>query len=192
GRSLQCDTAPDGATFTATGLFGPRTQTSDYVYRPAPASASSLRINCTSFTGAGNVSVIITGYSEPVPGAVAIYSPAELGANAIVLPASGNTALASIIDARGAKQATLYANCSQIADFYSWPYAEDGVTTAMLVALVQGVPAATTVIVQLSSEAVISYAGGAGTITNSKYFPQRAVAFQFHNTTATPGTATAR
>jgi hypothetical protein len=119
------------------------------------------------------------------------YSPAQLGANAITLPASASTALTNIIDMRGVKQMTLVGSCTQVVNNNITVYAEDG-TTVMLGGTIAGSTGASANILNtMGSESTLSYVSGGTNLANLK-FPLRALSFSWTNTTATPGTCTAR
>ncbi|VVB52848.1 Uncharacterised protein [uncultured archaeon] len=192
GLSIQADTSTDGTTWTSAGLFGPRTQLSDYVFRPS-SSITAVRVNITNFVGTGIVSVNVIGYDAPVFGAAAIYSPVELGANAITLPASGTTVNTNTIDMRGAKEAVIYANPTQAANILQYVYAEDG-TTPLLNGLnfATGMPANVWGSWRFGSESSPLSGQGSGTLINNLFFPLRALAFGWTNTTPTVGTVVAR
>lgn len=119
------------------------------------------------------------------------YSPSQLGMNAVTLPLSSTTGLSNIIDTRGAREFTLLWACTQNAHPNIQVYAEDGATTVF----------GPQVIVTSEGVAGDSLAVGSevapSTLLNKTIavpirLPQRALAFQFGNETATAGTCTAR
>lgn len=117
------------------------------------------------------------------------FSPTQLGVNAITLPASASTANTNIIDTRGVKQLTLDYNCTQSVNVNLNGFAEDGVTQKLGVQIVAGAVAGN-VQAYLSSEQIP--VASSGTISTQVKFPQRAVSFNWVNTTAVAGTCTAR
>lgn len=119
------------------------------------------------------------------------YSPTQLGANAVTLPASSSTALTNIIDMRGAKSATLVSICTQIVNIQITFYAEDGATAAGGPYSAMTNVAAAGNSMHIGSESSIISAGGTASIVGIT-LPQRALAFDWNNTTATAGTCTAR
>lgn len=135
------------------------------------------------------------GYGQSVTGSTTIYTPAQLGANALTEPGSSTSALTNIIDTRGVKQAVLHYNCTQGAISVNiQTYAEDGVTTLALVTPVTATAAATAAFITIGSES--NPAINTGTLATPPAgvvrFPQRALAFSFTNASVTAGTCTAR
>jgi hypothetical protein len=121
-------------------------------------------------------------------------SPTQLGVNALTEPGAGTSALSTIIDTRGVRQATLAFSCTNGAITLNvQTYSEDGTTTSVLSSPVSGVAAATLAQVTIGSESNPTTSTGtlatppAGVIR----FPQRALAFSFTNA-GTAGTCTAR
>lgn len=118
------------------------------------------------------------------------YNPTDLGVNGIALPPSGTTALSNIIDMRGVKQATLLGSCTQAIIIQANEYAEDGITPIFTGVQLNLAPAVTAILVHIGSEQLLALNGNAAMQTFE--FPQRALAFSFMNSTANPGTCTAR
>jgi len=126
-------------------------------------------------------------------GQFASCSPAQLGVNALTEPGSGTTALSSIIDTRGAKQATLNVNCTQgTITLNVQTYAEDGATTLALIAPITGAAAAANIQLVIGSESNPASNTVAPTANIIIRLPQRALAFSFTNASVTAGTCTAR
>jgi hypothetical protein len=125
-------------------------------------------------------------------------SPTQLGVNALTLPANPSaSALSTIIDTRGAKEATLSWSCTAAAMTMTLniqTYAEDGTTTLALVSPVSAVATATNTLTTIGSES--NPATSSGTLATAPAgvvrFPQRALAFSWTDSGATTGTCTAR
>ena len=113
--------------------------------------------------------------------------PVALGANAITLPVSAATANTNIIDTRGVKQATIATTCTQAVTGNLTYYDVDGVTfyQSLQITGTSQFPVASIG----SDSAVQSPTPGSGVAV---HFPFRAISFNWTNTTATPGTCTAR
>lgn len=131
-------------------------------------------------------------------GTQADCSPTQLGVNGLTLPANpANSALSTIIDTRGVKEATLEWSCTAAAMTMSLnvqTYAEDGTTTLALVTPVSALASGTTAITTIGSES--NPATSSGTLATAPAgvvrFPQRALAFSFLDSGATTGTCSAR
>ena len=120
------------------------------------------------------------------------YSPTQLGANGITLPASAGTAPTNTVDLRGVKQMTLWAICTQTFSVSANLYKEDGTPFSATYTNVatngsNGFDNAVTFGSESNQGGALGFTAGAGI-----RLPQRGIAFQFVNTTATPGTCTAR
>jgi hypothetical protein len=132
---------------------------------------------------------LVGGRVYAPPGTWISYSPAQLGANGITLPASGSTPTTNTIDMRGVKDATLSSNCTQTTDLNVELFSEDGST-------IFSTP--TNISSLVSGPSQIYYHSGqpttdeAGTVRINVELPQRAMNFFWSNTTATAGTCTAR
>lgn len=126
------------------------------------------------------------------PGLFQVYTPDQLGANGITLPASSTTALSATIDLRAVRETTLWSNCGQIYNLNLTFLAEDGLTTLLTQSsVVTNVPASTFSSFQWGGESSPIVMGGTlGAFTFRQ--PQRAMRFSWTNTTATPSTCTAR
>src|SRR6266700_681699 len=135
----------------------------------------------------------------PRPNPYLIYSPTDLGHNAVTLPASAATASTTIIRTSGVTKMTYFFNCTQVVKLTMTVYsADDKVNpqTADFTAfatydLVTGVTAATPTQVYIASELAPTVTGGFPT-PNPIRFPQIAVSFAEVNSGATPGTCTDR
>ncbi len=153
------------------------------------------------------MSDIITGGAGPTnipPGVFSVatvfgnfasYSPTQLGANAITLPASGRTVNTNIIDLRGAKQFILYSGCGQINNVETNLYDETGVSIISLTgtfinfALQNSAPTSWGAIFVGSESSQVVQGGSA---INTLRLPLRAISFDWFNTTAVAATCTAR
>lgn len=134
------------------------------------------------------------GYACPgvVNGNSCIFTPTLLGVNALTEPAAGTSALSSVVDARGMREANLLAACTAGAwTINVQTYAEDGATTLALVVPVTAIVAGTNTIMQLGSEDNPTANTGTVSTTAIVRFPQRAIAFSFTNAGGA-GTCTAR
>lgn len=115
-------------------------------------------------------------------------SPAQLGANAITLPLSGSTALTNIIDFREVRDASLLWTCTQNATVVVTVYDEDRATIFTTYTLFTA--AAGTGQLFLGTHTALN--DGIVAAAANLSLPQAALAFNWHNSTSTAGTCTAR
>jgi len=172
-----------------TGLYNSYVVTATWSGGTSPA----VQINeyGTSASTPANSTPPVTPSGATCIGTICSFSPTQLGANAMTLPASSTSANTNIVDMRGVKEMNLIANCTQGPYSVGFvEYAEDGTTSVNGVNAITSVAAAVTTEVWIGSESSISAI--AGTVSNAVKLPQRAMAFNFVNSSATPGTCTAR
>ncbi len=123
------------------------------------------------------------------PNAIVAYTPTQFYENAVTLPASSTTAGSLIVNTARVHQATLSMNCTQITNVNIIVYAEDGVTQLGSYAFVTGVAAGWQ---QIFIASELAPNTTSGTVAVNVRFPQPYVQVSFFNTTATPGTCSAR
>jgi hypothetical protein len=124
-------------------------------------------------------------------GTFATCSPTQLGDNAIALPISGTTALSNVIDLTGVTNFNLWSNCGQTYTTKLQFYAEDGTTAFAVLSADATVTASTDVALSISQDQAPNASAGTVVATLPR-LPQKAVAFQFTNGTASGSTCTAR
>lgn len=136
----------------------------------------------------------------PRPNPYLIYSPTDLGHNAVAFAASGPTAPTTIIRTAGVTKMTYFVNCTQqvkltmnvyTADDKVNPQTADFTVFGPGYDLVTGITAATPTQVYIASELAPTVTGAA-TVANPIRLPQIAVSFSETNTNATAGTCTDR
>jgi hypothetical protein len=135
----------------------------------------------------------------PRPNPYLIYSPTDLGHNAVTLPASAATPATTIIRTAGVTKMTYFFSCTQAAKLTMTVYSADDkvnpqnsdFTSFATYDLVTGVTAATPTQVYIASELAPTVTGGFAT-PNPIRLPQVAVSFAEVNSGATPGTCTGR
>jgi hypothetical protein len=159
---------------SAAAILGAQSQQTGYV------TTQNIRVN-----GSNRIEVA-NGF--------AAYTPTDLGASAITLPASGSTASTTIVDMRGVTEATLQWVCNQAAKVNITTYADDGTTSEVSSNLTTATAAANQVTdTYLGSESAASSQSVGTAIATAPYrLPQRAVSFSWTNGGATAGSCTAR
>lgn len=194
--SVQCQGA-DVTGFQNSWTFTPVTNSGLNVYPIPGMPCPFMRIFYTA-GGASAQLITVQFYFAPqgtIAGFTFQYGSQQLGVQALTEPAAGTSALSTIVDTRGVKQATLASNCT--AGNYSinvQEYSSDPVlATTKLVTPVTAIPAATQAEVYIGSES--NPAVDAGTLAVAPagvlHFPQRALAFSFTNAGGA-GTCTAQ
>ncbi len=194
--TIQLSTAASIQTFPI-NLGGCPNVTVQYVSGGASAATYSLEY-IFSAPGAQSIGVLgggstVASVCTPSGSAFVSCNPTQLGVNALTEPGSGTTALSTIIDTRGAKQATISFSCTQGAITLNvQEYAEDGSTALALVSPLSAVAASTNAQLTMGSESNPN--SNTGTLSTSALvrLPQRALAFSFTNASVTAGTCTAR
>src|SRR5882724_2919880 len=135
----------------------------------------------------------------PRPNPYLVYSPTDLGHNAVTLPASAATASTAIIRTSGVTKLTYFMNCTQIAKLTMNVYTADDKVNPQTADftlfgsydVVTSLPIGTGnqgTQVYIASEFGTTFTGGSATSTVSVRLPQVAISFSETNAGATPGT----
>jgi hypothetical protein len=135
----------------------------------------------------------------PRPNPFLIYSPTDLGHNAVTLPASGTTSNTNIIRTSGVTKMTYFMNCTQVAKLTMNVYTADDKVNPQLADftlfgsydVVTAVPAAPNEIF-IATELAPNATGGTVSAPSTVRFPQVAISFSETNAGATAGTCTSR
>lgn len=141
----------------------------------------------------------------PRPNPFVMWSPIDLGHNAVTLPASNVTTNTNIVPTGGATALTYFVSCTQIAKVTINVYTADdlakpqafnpapsnGYTLFGSYDLVTAVPAAANQVF-IGTELAPSVTGGTLPANTAFRLPQAAVSFSETNAGATPGTCTGR
>ncbi len=133
----------------------------------------------------------------PRPSPFLWYSPADLGHNAVTLPASGTTANTNIIRTSGVTAVTYYMNCTQQAKLTINVYTADDVANPQAQSftlygsydLATAIPAGAQ---QVFVATELAPNTTAGTLFATVRLPQAAISFSETNAGATAGTCTDR
>lgn len=195
GGSLLVQSGIDGAHLSSLTTISPANNTNLQTFTLPSASAGALTFQYTACgTETYDAILLFTGTQAPLSGNTSMFSPVQLGVNALTEPAAGTSALSNIIDTRGVKSGVVKFNCTAgTVTLNVQEYADDGSTTLALVSPVSGVAAATNADVYIGSES--NPAVDTGTLATPPAgvvrFPQRALAFSFTNAGGA-GTCTAR
>lgn len=192
GSSIALTCQGNQQTYTLETFTLPTSGT-QYTYPVPPASCPFVSVTYTS--GGASTGLFDIEYDFVQPGSgnqAAVYSPVQLGVNAITEPATGTSALSNIVDTRNAKEATLDFSCTAGAVTVNvQTYNDDGITTATLISPLSAVAAATKTQLYIGSDVNSGSSGGTISSTAVVRFPQRALAFSFTNAGGA-GTCTAR
>lgn len=192
GSSIALTCQGNQQTYTLE-TFALPTSGTQYTYPVLPASCPFVSVSYTS--GGASTGLFDIEYDFVQPGSgnqAAVYSPVQLGVNALTEPGAGTSALSNIVDTRNAKEGTLDFSCTAGAVTVNvQTYNDDGITTATLVSPLSAVAAATKTQLYIGSNANPGSSGGTLSTSALVRFPQRALAFSFTNAGGA-GTCTAR
>ncbi len=202
-------TIPAGSTINLTCQGADVTAFNGFTFTPPPTVSALnvfpipgfpcpfMRIFYTS-GGASAQLITVQFYFTPtgtLAGGTYQYGAVQLGVNALTEPAAGTTALSTIVDTRGVRQATLAFNCT--AGAYSvnvQEYSADPIlATTKLVTPVTAIAGGTQGELYIGSESIPAVDAGTLAVPPAGVvrFPQRALAFSFTNAGGA-GTCTAQ
>lgn len=125
-------------------------------------------------------------------GAQVYWSPADLGFNAIVLPASAATGTSAPVNTKGAKEIVFYVACTQVASLTLNAIDLDGATVLYSQSVMTAIPT-TGGLFAMGNESPSNVVGGTAVAGAAGVrSPVPFVSFSMTNAGATPGTCSAR